>query len=152
VIVPVTLATARRFVGEHHRHNGAPRGWLFGAGLELDGELRGVVVVGRPLARALQDGATVEILRVCTLGDRNAATRLYGAACRAASALGYRRAVTYTLRSEPGSSLRGAGFRKVAELEPRATWASAGRGRYDATIFGDAVLPAEPRDRWERPL
>ena len=40
-IVPVTLAEARRFVAEHHRHNEPPRGHKFSIGLS-NGELRGL--------------------------------------------------------------------------------------------------------------
>jgi hypothetical protein len=151
-IVPLTLLEARTFVAEHHRHNGPPLSWLFGAGLAVDGELVGVVLVGRPLARPLDDGRTVEILRVCTLGDRNAASTLYGAACRAARALGYRRAITYTLRSEPGSSVRASGFELEAQLSKRKPWGNAGRYRYERTLWGEPIVSPELRDRWAREL
>ena len=120
--------------------------------------IRAVGIAGRPLARALQDGLTIEVIRVCIAPDArlevsdNAASRLYGALCRAAAALGYKRAVSYTLVSEPGTSLRAAGFRCEAQLTERTTWASVGRGRYVATIWGDAVLPSEARQRWARDL
>lgn len=149
---PLTLRAAQRFVAQHHRHNGPPRGWLFGAGLYEGEELVAVAIAGRPLARALDDGRTVEVLRVCTLGQRNAASRLYGAVCRAAAALGYTRAVTYTLTSEPGTSLRASGFALVEQLGERTSWASKGRGRYDANLWGEATLPEANRVRWERAL
>jgi hypothetical protein len=151
IVVPVSLREARAFVAAHHRHNEPPRGWLFGAGLEVGGELVAVGIVGRPNGRGLQDGRTVEVTRVCTLGTRNASSRLYGALCRAAAALGYRRAVTYTLASEPGTSLLAAGFRRVAELDPRGSWASDGRPRYDADLWGRSSLNVA-RVRWERAL
>ena len=78
---------------------------------EDDDAVRGVAIVGRPVARMLDDGATVEILRVCTDGARNACSMLYGAARRTARSLGYTRIVTYTLPEEGGASLRAAGFR-----------------------------------------
>jgi hypothetical protein len=151
-VVPISLREARAFVAAHHRHSQPPRGWLFGAALEVGGEVVAVGVAGRPVAAGLQDGRTIEITRVCTLGTRNASSRLYGALCRAAAALGYRRAVTYNLRTESGSSIRAAGFTLVEELAARTSWASKGRGRYDATVWGDATLPDEPRNRWERTL
>jgi hypothetical protein len=120
---PITLLEARRFVTEHHRHNVAPRGWLFGIGLRKSGVLVGVGIASRPVARALDDGFTVEVSRVTVLeGINNACSRLYGAICRAAKALGYRRAVTYTLASEPGSSVMAAGFHREAELPARSGW------------------------------
>lgn len=151
-LVPVTLTEARRFVAEKHRHNRPPQGWLFGVGLRDGEELAGVAIAGRPVARGLQDGETVEITRVCTDGSRNANSRLYGALCRAAAALGYRKAITYTLVSESGVSLRAAGFREEARLDPRTTWATPSRGRQDVTIWGEKTLPDEPRVRWARDL
>lgn len=153
-LVPVTLGAARAFVGEHHRHNRPPQGWLFGVGIAVDGDLRGVAIAGRPIARRLQDGRTVEITRVCTLGDRNASSRLYGAVCRAAAALGYRVAITYTLESEPGSSLEASGFRREERHQGggRASWANRRRPRHDVDLWGDRTLPDEPRVRWSRAL
>lgn len=151
-LVPITRDQAGAFVAEHHRHNGPPIGWLFGVGLQRGGELVAVAMAGRPSARMLDDGRTLEITRLCTLGDRNAASRLYGALCRAGAALGYRRAITYTLQSEPGSSLRGAGFGDPAPVEQRETWARPSRGRYERNIWGEPVLPPEPRIRWQRVL
>ncbi len=151
-LAPVTLTEARRFVAEHHRHNRAPQGWLFGVGLREGDSLVSVAIAGRPVSRNLDDGRTVEITRVCTLGQRNANSRLYGALCRAAAALGYSRAVTYTLLSESGSSLRAAGFQQAEQLSQRTSWANPSRPRQDRTIWGERTLPDEPRVRWERVL
>lgn len=148
---PVDLTEARRFVAEHHRHNRPPRGWRFGVGLANGSdELRGVAVAGRPINRNLEDGTTVEITRVCTLGDKNANSMLYAAVCRAAKALGYRRAITYTLESESGASLKAAGFHEAGRVKAGRSWASDGRARHDTTIWGDPILPEEDRIRWER--
>ncbi len=53
---------------------------------------------------------TLEVNRCCTDGARNACSMLYGAACRAAKALGYRRIITYTKKSEPGISLKASNW------------------------------------------
>jgi hypothetical protein len=150
-LVPLELADARRFIAEHHRHNGAPTGWRFGVGLEDDGVLIGVAVAARPNGH-WGPGArpTVEILRCCTDGTRNACTMLYGAVCRAAKALGYQDAITYTLQSEPGASLRAAGFHVEAELPARGY--GGGRPRYESNLLGEAVRPEEPKLRWRRHL
>lgn len=109
---PVTLREARAFTDAHHRHNQGTQGHKFSIGLTRDGQLIGVVTVGRPVARGLDDGRTCEITRCCVLeGERNANSKLYGAAVRAAKAMGYRRAVTYTTMEEPGSSVKACGFR-----------------------------------------
>jgi len=150
---PVTLTEARRFVAEHHRHNQPPQGWLFGVGLANGtDELQGVAIAGRPLARMLQDGQTVEITRVCTIGTKNANSMMYGAVCRAAAALGYSKAITYTLQSESGASLKASGFVPVQAIKGDRHWGREGRLRHDITLWGERILPLEDRIRWERVL
>lgn len=146
---PITLQEGRRFVAEHHRHNGPPLSWRFGVGLELSGELVGVAMAGRPMSKELDDGRTIEVMRTCTLGHRNASSRLYGAICRAAAALGYARVITYTLASEDGSSLRASGFARVAAVRDR-TWTTPRRPRHEATLWGERVVPAGRKVRWQR--
>ena len=107
---PCDFRTACDFVSQNHRHNKAPIGHKFSIAC-YDGErLCGVVMVGRPVGRYLDDGLTLEVNRCCTDGTRNACTMLYGAAARAAKALGYRRIITYTRESEPGTSLRASNW------------------------------------------
>lgn len=142
---PVIRDIARAFVVAHHRHNDAPESWLFGTGLWAGAELVSVVMAGRPVARAYQDGTTLEVTRVCTLGQRNAASRLYGRVLRVAAALGYRRAVTYTLAEEPGTSLRAAGWTCDADLPARPT---ERKGRYVADLFGEQTRPEGAKRRW----
>lgn len=124
-VIPVTFRQACLFVTELHRHNKAPRGHKFSIGLESDGVLVGVVMVGRPVARALDDGRTAEVNRTCTDGTANANSMLYGAAWRAAKAMGYRRMITYTQADESGASLRAAGWVRTAELPARGSWAES---------------------------
>ncbi len=106
------MNAARGWIAEVHRHLRKPiTGWLFGVEILRDGERIGVACAGRPKARALQDGETCEITRVAVLpGQFNACSFAYGALRKAAAALGYTRVVTYTLASEPGSSVQAAGF------------------------------------------
>src|SRR6185369_14591456 len=93
----------------------------FAVGLEANGELVAVLTAGRPVARLLDDGRTLEVNRTCVRDfHRNANSRLYGACARAAKALGYRRLVTYTLTTETGSSLRACGF-TATPVQPN-TW------------------------------
>jgi len=149
--VPCTVRRARRFVGDHHRHSLPPNGGLFAVAVECDGETVGVGIAGRPVARALDDGRTVEITRCCTLGTPNAASMVYGALCKAARALGYERAITYTLASESGASLRGAGFLVAAQVRAQG-WDRPSRSRRDADLFGNATKPPGAKLRWERRL
>lgn len=124
-IVPITLKAAREFIGAQHRHNKPPVGWKFGCGLMLGASLVGVATAGRPVARAFDDGLTIEVNRTCTDGTRNANSMLYGAIWRAAKALGYLRCITYTQADEYGASVRAAGFRMVKELPARGSWAES---------------------------
>lgn len=109
-LMPCDYATAKQFVGENHRHNKPPAGHKFSIACYDGGRLCGVCMVGRPVGRFLDDGLTLEVNRCCTDGTYNACSMLYGAACRAAKALGYKRIITYTLESEPGTSLRASNW------------------------------------------
>lgn len=151
-LVPVTLTDARRLVAELHRHNKPPLGWLFGTGVANGHGLAGAAIVSRPVAPGLQDGRTVEIIRVVTDGTRNANSKLYGAACRMAAAGGYRGAVTYTLESESGASLKAAGFVAEAMLPERDWSEESGRDRYQENLFGERSSPPGNRIRWRRML
>ena len=109
-LVPMTLKRANAFVAAFHRHHKPVVGQKFSLGCEQDGVLVGVAIVGRPVSRHLDDGTTLEVTRLCTTGQKNVCSFLYGAAARAARALGYEKIITYTLDTEPGVSLRAAGW------------------------------------------
>lgn len=147
---PVTLDGALEFVREHHRHaKTRPASWRFGVGVAIDDDLVGVGVAGNP-PRELDDGMTICVVRVCTDGTPNACSMLYGALCRAARALGFRSAVTYTLESETGASLRASGFVPDATVPARDY--GGGRARYETNLFGEPVRPPEAKVRWRRSL
>lgn len=135
-LCPITLTEARAYVTAHHR------GGLFAVAVSAEEAVRGVAIVGRPVARALADGYTAEVTRLCTDGARNACSMLYSAAWRAARALGYRRLVTYTLPEEGGASLRAAGWRLIG-LAGGGSWSSPSRPRVD-------THPTQRKLRWER--
>ena len=115
-ITPINLDEANAFVAAHHRHHKPVPGAKFciAASDETD-VVRGVAIVGRPVARMSDNGLTLEVNRCCTDGARNACSLLYGAAWRAARALGYLRLITYTLPEEGGASLRATGWRLIGE-------------------------------------
>ena len=109
-LIPMTLAQANDFVAQHHRHHGRVQGHKFSIGCMSGDQLAGVVIAGRPVGRYLDDGFTLEVTRLCTLGGRNVCSFLYAAAARAAKAMGYRTIITYTLDTETGPvSVRRAG-------------------------------------------
>lgn len=142
-LTPVTLRQANEFVAKYHRHHKASRGHKFSIGV-TDGErLVGVCICGRPVSRYLDDGRTLEVNRLCTDGTRNACSILYGAAFRAAVAMGYERVITYILASEPGTSLKAAGFKCEGEAGG-LEWTGCRKPK-DADQY-----PHELKTRWVR--
>ena len=144
-VVPVIhkggQALAHAFIAEQHRHHKAPAGDLARlACVDESGAVRGVLTIGRPVARNLDDGWTLEVTRVATDGARNACSMLYGAARRLAWAQGCRRLVTYTLPEEGGASLRGAGW---------TCEGSAGGGQWSRSDrLRAAAERADTKTRW----
>jgi hypothetical protein len=143
-VCTLTLDEANSFVKLHHRHHVSVVGHKFSIGAAVADSIVGVVIVGRPVSRMRDDGDTLEVTRLCTDGTRNACSFLYGAAARAAFALGYRRIGTYTLASEGGASLRGAGWKLIGE-RGGGQWGRIGRPRIDkhptqAKLLWEAVL------------
>ncbi|MER8030732.1 XF1762 family protein [Streptomyces bauhiniae] len=146
-LVPVKQKDAKAFVAEWHRHHKPPAGAVFCVGAADDeAVLRAVAMVGRPVSRMLDDGQTLEVTRTATDGAFNANSLLYGAAWRAAQALGYTRLLTYTQDGESGASLRGAGWRVIAQIPPRKGWDCPSRPRESHGV--DQIV----RLRWEAPF
>jgi hypothetical protein len=141
-LVPMTLREARVYVDAIHRHHRAPQGGLFAIGASDGAAIVGVVIIGRPVARGLgSDDFTAEVTRLASDGSRNVCSLLYAAAWRACRAMGYRRLVTYTLATEPGTSLRAVGFADVARVTGHS-WDRPSRPRVD-------THPTEDKIRWE---
>ena len=137
----MTFAEAKVFIEEHHRHHPPPRGHIFSIAANDGENVVGVCVVGRPVSRIMQDGWTCEITRMATDGTRNACSFLYGKAWRAAQQLGYKRMITYTLETEPGASLRAAGWVTTKKVIGRS-WDTPSRPRVDKH-------PLQGKLRWE---
>lgn len=127
---PISYADACEYVKQYHRHHPAPQGHKYSIAVADDQRVVGVVMVGRPVARAYDNGRTLEVTRCCTDGTKNVASMLYAAAWRAARSLGYRRLVTYTLITEPGTSLRAAGWRILHQTKG-GSWNCPTRPRID---------------------
>ena len=127
---PITYKEACEFVRRYHRHHLPPQGWKFGIAANDGEKIVGVVTVGRPVARMLDDGLTLEVTRCCTDGTKNACSMLYGAARRASRALGYKRLITYILATESGSSLKASGY-KLIGMAGGGSWSRENRKRID---------------------
>jgi hypothetical protein len=149
-IRPIERDQARAFVDEHHAHNKAPVSWRFGAGIWNGAQLIGVVMVGRPVARMIDGATVVEVNRLCIRRDApgelrwNACSLAYGWAAREAKRRGFAKIITYTLESEPGTTLKAAGW--IAEAKTKGgSWNRPSRGR-------EVVAPLCKKIRWAREL
>lgn len=142
-IQPVTFKQACEFINKHHRHHRATVGCKFCIGLFDGNVLVGVSVCGRPVSRHLDDGLTCEINRLCTDGTKNACSMLYGASCRVAKAMGYKKIITYILESENGASLKASNF--TCEGVAGGTHWTGKRNRGQA-------IPNEMKTRWVKTL
>lgn len=141
-VVPCTLAEANTFVLQHHRHHKPVVGHKFCVAVaDIDGEIRGVAIVGRPVARRLDDGWVLEVNRVATDGCENACSALYGACWRVAKNMGYRKLITYILDTEPGTSLNAAGWKCVGSAGG-GSWNCKSRPRVD-------TAPTQTKLKWE---
>ena len=142
-IRPITFKQAKIYINENHRHHNAPQGHKFSIGLYENDCLVGVACVGRPVSRYLDDGFTCEITRLCTLGIKNGCSFLYGACCRIAKEMGYRKIVTYILESENGASLKASNF--ICD-------GIAGGKHWTGKRNKGQNIPNEMKIRWHRDL
>lgn len=137
----VSISCAKRYVGALHRHSGVPVSALAAFGAWKAGELVGVALVGRPVSRVMQARGDAEVTRLCTDGTWNACSILYAAARRWARQRGLG-LITYTLATEPGSSLRAVGAEVEAQVRGRRWWSTPARLR------AGQGEPNAPKLRW----
>lgn len=154
---PLSLSEARDYINTNHRHHQAAKVDKYRVGAEVDGRLVGVVQVGRPVSRVLDDGETLEVLRLCSDGTRDVCSFLYSRAARIAKELGYKRIITYILETENGASLRASGWRLEAADVGGKTWDTPSRPRslYEEQISLFENRPKYPtckKQRWSKQL
>ena len=137
----IDFLTAAYFVNRHHRHCKAPMGHKFSIGCWKNGKLVGVAICGRPVARKLDNGTTIEVTRLCTTGEKNACSKLYSYCAKMAKKQGYKKIITYTLMSESGSSLKASNFILEAENAGKLAW--TGQRKYKSK---------ELKKRWSKDL
>lgn len=140
-IQPITLKEANAFVEQFHRHHKSVVGHKFSIGCNDGEKVVGVVIVGRPVARYLDDGWTLEVNRLCTDGTKNVCSILYAASWRAARAMGYKKLITYILENESGVSLKAAGWKCVG-MAGGLRW--TGRRRPEVDLY-----PAQMKLKFE---
>ena len=148
---------AQLFVERFHRHHAPVVRDKYRIAAEEDGVIHGVIQVGRPVARRLCDGKTLEVTRLCTDGFPNTCSFLYSRAARIAKEMGYKKIITYILESENGASLKASGWHLDAENGGGLTWnvPSRPRNQYaQLSMFNDRErkYPAEKKQRWCKEL
>lgn len=139
-IVPITQSEAKVFIKRHHRHHIPSVGSIFNVAVSDGEKIVGVAMAGRPVARGLDDGWTIEVTRLCTDGTKNACSKLYSAVRKIASAMGYKKCVTYTLEEESGASLKASGWKMEAKTFG-GSWSCKSRPRIDKH-------PTQRKIRW----
>jgi hypothetical protein len=140
-LVGIAFGRANAFVVAHHRHSERSQGHLFSLAAVRRSRTVGIVMVSKPRARRARPGLTAEVVRLCTVEGDNTCSFLYGAAVRSVWAdPEYNRVITYTLASEPGTSLIAAGFERDGDVDAES-WSREGRPRTDKHAI-------EPRVRW----
>lgn len=140
--IPLELKEANEFVASIHRHHAPVYRDKFRIGCTDDsGKLVGVAQCARPVSRNLDDGKTLEVVRLCTDGTENACSFLYSRCARIARELGYKRIITYILMSENGASLKASGWKLDAENVGGGSWDKPSRHRdiipKQMSMFGD---------------
>lgn len=153
-LMEISLKEANAYVVQNHRHHDRVVGHKWSIAAYKDGRLCGVAIVGRPTGRWLDNGKTLEVTRLCTDGTRNACSFLYAAAANRARKEGYTKIITFILQSEPGTSLRAAGWELESEKAGGLKWYGK---RYDEkpkqlTLFPKKEPPKEYKQRWAKIL
>lgn len=143
--IPLELKDANAFVASLHRHHDPVYRDKFRLGAMKDDRLVGVVQVGRPVSRCLDNGKTVEVVKLCTDGTYNSCSFLYAKAAKIAQEMGYEKIITYILQTEPGTSLKAAGWVLEEECCGGGSWDTPSRRR-------TTTAPTAKKQRWSKQL
>jgi len=148
-VIPLSLKEANDFIIEHHRHNKKVPVHKFSLGCMKDNEMIGVVIVGRPVARRLDDRLVAEIHRLCIKdpSPKNACSFLYNKCWNIWLQMGGKKILTYTLTKESGSSLRGAGWNIVNVTKPLSKNAKGWKTRKNRN---SQEVYYQEKFRWEK--
>jgi len=110
-LFPATLKQANEMIERLHRHHKPVVGHRFSIGCcDENKNVHGIAVVGRPVAREVAQYSVAEVTRLVSDGTPHVCSKLYAACARSAEAMGYDKIQTTILDSEPGISLKAAGW------------------------------------------
>ena len=146
IIRPISLKDANNYVEANHRHHRKATGHKFSLAVyDKENNLHGVAIVGRPLSRMLDDGKTLEVLRLCTDGTYNACSILYARSARIAKDMGYSKIITYILEEENGTSLKASGWVMEADNVGGGSWENCSRRVDDRTYQQTSLFEERPK-------
>ena len=145
-IRPISLKETNDYVEKNHRHHRKATGHKYSLAVyDRVGILHGIAIVGRPVNRFLDDGKTLEVLRLCTDGTYNACSILYARCARVAKDMGYCKIITYVLQEEKGSSLRASGWLLEKENVGGGSWEKCSRREEDLIYQQESFFENRPK-------
>jgi hypothetical protein len=159
-IAPIPLSVANDFVKKYHRHNDERKIHKFSLGLYKKSEdkdiLIGVAICGSPTGISYNGKSFLEVYRVCVTEANNSCSMLYGRCTRIAKELGYEKLITYTLKTEPGTTVKASGFELETDEAGGKKWTGKrAKEREKKRNEAGIVLklpPEEKKNRWAKLL
>jgi|TARA_R100000455_G_C6258088_1_gene113701 hypothetical protein len=154
-VIPTTIREANEFIRNHHRHHRPTARnsgkWALAA-LDVDDHVVGVLIAASPVSAAYMDGLTLEVSRLCVVANapKGTCSYLLSKCCAVWRLMGGRKVLTYTLQSETGASLRGAGWVLAGSVKPHKRW--EGKSRCDGIQREPLAIYQVPKYRWEKNL
>jgi len=152
---PITIKKANEFVQLHHRHHRPTSRntgkWAIAA-VDVNEDVVGVVIAGNPVSATYMDGLTIELTRLCVKegAPKGSCSFLLSKACSIWRTMGGERILTYTLASESGSSLKGAGWSLEGVVKPHNRWAN--KSKVDGIERANLQIYQLKKYRWEKSL
>ena len=152
-IKPVSIKNANEFIKTYHRHHRPTSRnsgrWALAA-YDNENELIGVAIASNPVSATYMDGITLEVTRLCVKenAQKGTASFLLSKCCRIRKEMGGSRIITYTLESESGSSLKGAGWNLVGHVKPHNRWIE--KSKYDGKARDKLEIYQLSKYRWEK--
>lgn len=154
-VKPITIKAANVFIRDFHRHHRPTirnsGKWALAA-VDSDENLVGVVIAGNPVSATYMDELTIELNRLCVResAPKGTCSFLLSKCCRIWRAMGGERVITYTLDSESGASLKGAGWKLCGTVKPHRRWQN--KTNVDGIERAHLEIYSLTKFRWEKNL
>jgi len=122
------------------------------AALDNNQNVVGVVIAGNPVSASFMDGFTIELTRLCVKegAPKGTCSFLLGKCCSIWRTMGGKRVITYTLESESGASLKGAGWTLAGTVKPHSRWQD--KSKIDGIARASLQVYEVTKNRWEKDI